>query len=291
MAVVNINMYFTDTFESILQIHFASKLSGASLKDKALLLLTLHIVIAPNKVSSSSVSSIVRTQLAPVEPQVSFIAQLSSFECFGIKEGREEAHWLWLRRWLKKMEWFGDVSGQSPGCTDLLFWLLTCFLVAQGSVMGWGLWEDNRQSRLGWYFLLSDLPPAHLSQRLLGLTVLPRMGFLMGSTDSACPKSDSPSFPTNLPHRLCSFSRWGAQHPLVPQARSRASSAGSLLPPSVSVVFLSLLPLSLCACLGHHCCHLSAEAPCRLPDNCSWLPGGPFAFSFLASIMSWALTC
>ena len=39
MAVVNINMYFTDTFESILQIHFASKLSGASLKDKALLLL------------------------------------------------------------------------------------------------------------------------------------------------------------------------------------------------------------------------------------------------------------
>lgn len=92
MAVVNINMYFTDTFESILQIHFASKLSGASLKDKALLLLTLHIVIAPNKVSSSSVSSIVHTQLAPVEPQVSFIAQLSSFECFGIKEGREEAH-------------------------------------------------------------------------------------------------------------------------------------------------------------------------------------------------------
>ena len=104
MAVVNINMYFPDTFESMLQIHFPSKLSGASLKDKALLLLTLHIVIAPNKVSSSSVSSIVHTQLAPVEPQVSFIAQLSSFGCFGIKEGGRrptDCGWGdgWRRRW------------------------------------------------------------------------------------------------------------------------------------------------------------------------------------------------
>ena len=122
MAVVNINMYFTDTFESMLQIHFASKLSGASLKDKALLLLTLHIVITPKKVSSSSVSSNVHIQRSPVEPKVSFIAQRSSFECSGIEEGREEAHWLWLRRWLKKkMEWFGDIWGQSPGCIDLLF--------------------------------------------------------------------------------------------------------------------------------------------------------------------------
>lgn len=61
--------------------------------------------------------------------------------------------------------------------------------------------------------------------------------------------------------------------------------------PHQCLLFLSLLPLSLCASFSHHCCHLSTEAPRRLPDNCSWLPGGPFAFSFPALVMSWAPSC
>ena len=173
------------------------------------------------------------------------------------KGGQGGAHWLWLR---KKREWLGDAWRQSPGCIDLLFWLLTCFLVAQGSMMGWGLREDNRQSRLGCYFLLSDLPPVHLSQRLLGLTVLPRMGFLMGSTDSACPKSDSSSFPTNLPHHLCLFSQWGAHHRLVPGARSRASSAGSLLPHQCLLCFCPYR-LSACVLIFHVTAATLAQRP------------------------------
>ena len=63
-----------------------------------------------------------------------------------------------------------------------------------------------------------------------------------------------------------------------------------LPPASVSVAFLSLPSLSLCPSLWCHCCHFSSEDPCLLPDNCSWLPAGPFAFCFPSPITSWSLS-
>ena len=93
-----LTLYFTDTFESMLQIHFASKLSGASLKDKALLLLNLRIVITPKKVRSSSVSSNVHIESWTVKKA----------EC-----RRIDAFELWCWRRLLRVPWTARRSNQS----------------------------------------------------------------------------------------------------------------------------------------------------------------------------------
>ena len=93
-----LTLYFTDTFESMLQIHFASKLSGASLKDKALLLLNLRIVITPKKVRSSSVSSNVH---------------IESWTVKKAERRRIDAFELWCWRRLLRVPWTSRRSNQS----------------------------------------------------------------------------------------------------------------------------------------------------------------------------------